>query len=106
MRGLLHDARTVAGCGALLLGVSPSQDAVAAAERRIRAVGGQPEDDYPEPSGAFGKLRWGDIDPLGSLPGAADVALLAVELRVQSLLLLLREAGEAQRRKRFSVVQQ
>ena len=29
---------------------------IAAAEARIRAVGGQPEEDYPEPSGIFAPL--------------------------------------------------
>ena len=41
----------------LTLKVLDGAGAVAAAEGRIRAVGGQPEEDYPEPSGVFADLR-------------------------------------------------
>ena len=41
----------------LALRVLDGTGAIAAAESRIRAVGGQPEEDYPEPSGVFEVLR-------------------------------------------------
>ena len=41
----------------LALRVLDGTGAIAAAEARIRAVGGQPEADYPEPSGVFKALR-------------------------------------------------
>lgn len=40
----------------LTLRVLDGAEAIAAAERRIRAVGGQPDEDYPEPSGMFRAL--------------------------------------------------
>lgn len=39
------------------LSVLDGADAISAAERRIRAIGAQPEDDFPEPSGRFTRLR-------------------------------------------------
>lgn len=44
-------------CYDLALRVLDGAAAIAAAERRIRAVGGQPEEDYPEPSGVFRSLH-------------------------------------------------
>ena len=41
----------------LTMRVLDGRQAIAAAEGRIRAVGGQPEEDYPEPSGIFAELR-------------------------------------------------
>ena len=41
----------------LVLRVLDGAEAIAAAERRIRAVGGQPGEDFPPPSGTFGALR-------------------------------------------------
>ena len=41
----------------LMLRVLDGRQAIAQAERRIRAVGGQPEEDFPEPSGMFAELR-------------------------------------------------
>ncbi len=41
----------------LALRVLDGADAIAAAEGRIRAVGTQPEEDFPEPSGVFRPLR-------------------------------------------------
>ena len=41
----------------LALRVLDGAGAIAAAERRIRAVGGQPEEEFPEPSGVFRPLR-------------------------------------------------
>lgn len=40
----------------LRLHVLDGAGAIAETERRIRAVGGQPEEDYPEPSGVFAQL--------------------------------------------------
>jgi hypothetical protein len=41
----------------LTLRVLDGATAIAEAERQIRTVGGQPEEDYPEPSGSFSRLR-------------------------------------------------
>ncbi len=41
----------------LTLRVLDGASAIAEAEQRIRLVGGQPEEDYPEPSGRFAPLR-------------------------------------------------
>ena len=41
----------------LTLRVLDGAGAIAEAERRIRAVGGQPQEDFPEPSGTFAPLR-------------------------------------------------
>jgi hypothetical protein len=40
------------------LEVLDGKAAIAAAENRIRAIHGQPEEDYPEPSGRFPKIEW------------------------------------------------
>ncbi len=40
----------------LALRVLDGRRVIASAERRIRAVGGQLEEDYPEPSGVFAEL--------------------------------------------------
>ncbi len=41
----------------LVLKVLDGTEAIAAAERRIRAIAGQPDEDYPQPSGRFAPLR-------------------------------------------------